>query len=93
MKLPWIGHVTQVDGESFWVVFPQDDGPDLEAEIELANHNVLFDHVPKLGSYIELTEEAKVRPYYVGVWTQEEIDAAKTKAKEWVKLFNWENEL
>jgi hypothetical protein len=49
--------------------------------------------MPELGTYIELTTDAKVHLYDAGVWTKEEIDAGRAKAKEWAKLFNWETDL
>lgn len=82
--LPWIGFVHDLgdDGQRFFVRFPQERSPDLEAEFELANHNVEFGAMPELGQYVELTADSKLRPHDVGCWMQEEINAIKARARE-----------
>ena len=89
------GYVTEVKEDTFWARCEDVDGD--EWEMEIITDKVLTDEEREylqLGAifdWVLFSDETQWFIFYKEVWTQEEIDAAKEAAKEFIEFFNNNN--
>lgn len=95
----WEGYVADLDADTAWVraielPAPNNSYPTLEIELPLTVFSKDDAEALVLGTYVEMfvTEEEKfvVRRKDVGVWTQEDLDAAKARAEDLLRRLNWD---
>lgn len=73
----WHGYVTDVEGDIFTAMLRREGQPELCADFSMRECGITVE----LGHLIVVTPNS-VKLLDLGVWTQEEIDAIKARAKE-----------